>query len=178
MVGVGVARACILPTLLVARPLAPTPHLPLVTVPLPPSSPSRQPLRWPRGAVLVRAFFFAAVGGRGGRGGAFVLPFPLEHARCGHDASTWRGTCLRGRALLPVRSLFPSWPPCCPSGVLFGGGMLLFGSLRYPSCLVPPPLEASMMHAQCKHNHQIVIFWPPEWVPVHMAVVARSRSCR
>ena len=171
-VGVGVARARFLPALLVARlarwpcvrPCAPPPPLrpPLVSVPLPPSSPSREPLRRPCGAVLVRAIFFFRRrwgGGRGGGGGRSCWPFLW----CMHLAGTMRarGVALvcKGGGLLPFPSLFPSWPPCLPrfpSGLLCGWGGLLFGSLRYPSCLVSPLLEASMMHAQCKHNHHTV----------------------
>ena len=58
--------------------------LPLFSVSLPPPSPSWE-----------------------GGGGALVLSFPPWHARCGHDASTWRGTCPRGGGAAPFLFALP-----------------------------------------------------------------------
>ena len=176
---VGVARACVSPVTLVAqhpaRPPAgtvfasvssPHPALSPVTVPLPPSYPSR---RRPRGVVFCRFIFSggALMGGRGGGGGFCVVPSPGTM-----QARYVAQVCGGGLCALSLALFHPAAPPAAvPPGpwsassrrrslpphrlcsVQGGGGVWSLVPYSAPSFLVTPPPAASRVRARCKHSH-------------------------
>ena len=88
-----------------------------------------------------------------GGGGGLVLSFPPWHARCGHDASTWRGTRPRGGAAPFLFALpFLAAPLATVTLVLAlwgGGGCFLApsGALRPPSPAAGGKHDARTMQA-------------------------------
>ena len=179
---------CLLHITLAGPVFAPVPRLPLrlylATAPLLPLSPSRKPLRRPRGAVLVHHFL--GDGGRGGGGaggGRSCSPFLRActlRAPCPHVA--WHLSA--GGALLPLLCSFPLGSPArhCSAWalVLCREGFVLSFSRAPLAPLVPAAggkHDARTRQAQSPSPHgNHNVFRLEEWVCVHMAVVAPSRS--
>ena len=98
-------------------------------------------------------------------GGGTLVVFPLELARCEHDASMMRGTCLQwgGSSLFGLPALFGS-----SMSPFVGRGVQPCGPLRRPSLPVFPslatctllPLGASIVRALCRHGPDVPLFLP------------------
>ena len=137
-----------------ARPISPPTLAPEAPAVPPGASVLVVPPLWPLGG--------AGVGWGGSRAVRLrsVLWSPLrEHVRCGHDASTLRGTgLLGGGALRPFLGPSPPGRPVRRFVVwaLVGLPVLPSGPPGLLPILVSSLLEASKMQAQCVHNHHII----------------------